>query len=37
MLGCALDPLAELWVYVFAGNDDFDAYAPRLALRVPIT
>ena len=31
MLGCALDPLAELWVYVFAGNGDFDAYAPRLA------
>lgn len=31
MLGAALDPLAELWVYVFAGNGDFDAYAPRLA------
>jgi S-DNA-T family DNA segregation ATPase FtsK/SpoIIIE len=31
MLGCALDPLAELWVYVFAGNGDFDAYTPRLA------
>ena len=30
-LGVALDPLAELWVYVFAGNGDFDAYAPRLA------
>jgi DNA segregation ATPase FtsK/SpoIIIE, S-DNA-T family len=31
MAGCALDPLAELWVYVFAGNGDFDAYTPRLA------
>jgi S-DNA-T family DNA segregation ATPase FtsK/SpoIIIE len=31
MLGAALDPLAELWVHVFAGNGDFDAYAPRLA------
>jgi DNA segregation ATPase FtsK/SpoIIIE, S-DNA-T family len=31
MLGCALDPLAELDVFVFAGNGDFDAYAPRLA------
>jgi DNA segregation ATPase FtsK/SpoIIIE, S-DNA-T family len=31
MLGCALDPLAELDVYVFANNGDFDAYAPRLA------
>ena len=31
MLGCALDPLAELWVYVLANNGDFDAYAPRLA------
>jgi S-DNA-T family DNA segregation ATPase FtsK/SpoIIIE len=31
MLGAALDPLAELWVFVFAGNGDFDAYAPRLA------
>lgn len=31
MLGAALDPLAELWVYVFAGNGDFDAYRPRLA------
>ncbi len=31
MLGAALDPLAELWVYVFAGNGDFDAYQPRLA------
>jgi S-DNA-T family DNA segregation ATPase FtsK/SpoIIIE len=30
-LGVALDPLAELRVYVFAGNGDFDAYAPRLA------
>ncbi|NGY63408.1 cell division protein FtsK [Lentzea sp. NEAU-D13] len=31
MLGAALDPLAELWVFVFAGNGDFDAYTPRLA------
>lgn len=31
MLGAALDPLAELWVYVLANNGDFDAYAPRLA------
>jgi S-DNA-T family DNA segregation ATPase FtsK/SpoIIIE len=25
-----LDPLAELWVFVFANNGDFDAYQPRL-------
>jgi len=31
MLGAALDPLAELWVHVFAYNADFDAYRPRLA------
>lgn len=31
MLGCALDPLAELWVHVFANNGDFDAFEPRLA------
>jgi S-DNA-T family DNA segregation ATPase FtsK/SpoIIIE len=31
MLGCALDPLAELSVFVFANNGDFDAYLPRLA------
>jgi S-DNA-T family DNA segregation ATPase FtsK/SpoIIIE len=31
MLGAALDPIAELWVHVFAGNGDFDAYRPRLA------
>jgi S-DNA-T family DNA segregation ATPase FtsK/SpoIIIE len=31
MLGCALDPLAELDVFVFANNGDFDTYAPRLA------
>jgi DNA segregation ATPase FtsK/SpoIIIE, S-DNA-T family len=30
MLGCALDPLAELDVFVFANNGDFDAYEPRL-------
>jgi S-DNA-T family DNA segregation ATPase FtsK/SpoIIIE len=34
MLGCALDPLAELNVFVFANNGDFDAYAPRLAIYV---
>jgi DNA segregation ATPase FtsK/SpoIIIE, S-DNA-T family len=31
MLGCATDPIADLWVHVFAGNGDFDAYRPRLA------
>ena len=31
MLGAALDPLAELWIHVFAYNGDFDAYEPRLA------
>jgi len=31
MAGAALDPIVELWVFVFAGNGDFDAYAPRLA------
>jgi S-DNA-T family DNA segregation ATPase FtsK/SpoIIIE len=31
ILGAALDPLAELWVFVFANNGDFDAYRPRLA------
>ena len=31
MLGCALDPLAELDVFVFANNGDFDCYQPRLA------
>jgi S-DNA-T family DNA segregation ATPase FtsK/SpoIIIE len=30
VLGCALDPLCEIDVFVFAGNGDFDAYAPRL-------
>lgn len=34
MLGCALDPLAELDVFVFANNGDFDAYEPRLAVYV---
>lgn len=34
MLGCALDPLCELDVFVFANNGDFDAYAPRLAIYV---
>jgi hypothetical protein len=31
VLGAALDPLAELWVFVFANNGDFHAYRPRLA------
>jgi DNA segregation ATPase FtsK/SpoIIIE, S-DNA-T family len=31
MAGAAMDPLAELWVFVFANNGDFDAYRPRLA------
>jgi S-DNA-T family DNA segregation ATPase FtsK/SpoIIIE len=31
ILGCALDPLCEIDVFVFANNGDFDAYAPRLA------
>lgn len=31
MLGAALDPLAELWVFVFANNGDFDTYRPRLS------
>ena len=31
MAGAALDPLAELWVFVFANNGDFDAYQPRLS------
>jgi DNA segregation ATPase FtsK/SpoIIIE, S-DNA-T family len=31
MLGAALDPLAKLWVFVFANNGDFDVYRPRLA------
>jgi DNA segregation ATPase FtsK/SpoIIIE, S-DNA-T family len=30
MTGAALDPIAELWVFVFANNGDFDAYRPRL-------
>jgi S-DNA-T family DNA segregation ATPase FtsK/SpoIIIE len=32
MLGCALDPVCELNVFVFANNGDFDAFAPRLAI-----
>ena len=28
MAGAALDPLAELWVFVFAHSGDFDAYQP---------
>src|SRR6185295_18053603 len=31
ILGAASDPLAVLWVFVFANNGDFDAYQPRLA------
>lgn len=30
--GWALDPIAELAVFVFANNGDFDAYKPRLAV-----
>ena len=30
MLGCALDPLAELDVFVLANNGDFDSFRPRL-------
>jgi DNA segregation ATPase FtsK/SpoIIIE, S-DNA-T family len=30
-LGCSLDPIAELSVFVFANNGDFDAYRPRVA------
>jgi S-DNA-T family DNA segregation ATPase FtsK/SpoIIIE len=30
MLGAALDPIAELNVFVFAANGDFDAYEERL-------
>jgi S-DNA-T family DNA segregation ATPase FtsK/SpoIIIE len=30
-LGCALDPICEIDVFVFANNGDFDAYQPRLA------
>jgi S-DNA-T family DNA segregation ATPase FtsK/SpoIIIE len=30
ILGCCLDPLCVVDVLVFAGNGDFDAYAPRL-------
>lgn len=29
-LGCALDPIVELNVFVFAANGDFDSYEPRL-------
>ena len=32
MLGCALDSLAELDVFVFANNGDFDSFTPRLAV-----
>ncbi|MFD9890952.1 FtsK/SpoIIIE domain-containing protein [Amycolatopsis sp. NPDC059027] len=32
VLGCALDPLCEIRVHVFAMNGDFDAYQPRLAV-----
>jgi len=34
ILGCCTDPLCEVEVFVFAGNGDYDAYAPRLALYV---
>lgn len=29
-LGCCTDPLCEVNAFVFAGNGDFDAFAPRL-------
>ncbi|HEV3381681.1 MAG TPA: hypothetical protein VG142_11955 [Trebonia sp.] len=32
MLGCALDPLCELNIFVFANNGDFDSFRPRLAI-----
>jgi len=31
MLGCALDPTAELMVYVFGESPDFKPFAPRLS------
>ncbi len=33
-LGCVLDPTAELRVYVFASNPDFDPFRPRLSAYV---
>lgn len=32
LLGCSLDPLCGIDVFVFANNGDFDAYRPRLAV-----
>jgi hypothetical protein len=37
MLGCALDAVAELDVFVFANKGDFDAYAPRQPSRASRT
>ena len=31
MLGAALDPTAELWVFVLGESPDFEPFAPRLA------
>jgi S-DNA-T family DNA segregation ATPase FtsK/SpoIIIE len=31
MLGAALDPTAELWMFVMGESPDFDPFAPRLA------
>jgi len=31
MLGAALDPTAELWVFVMGQSPDFDPFAPRLS------
>ncbi|RSM64098.1 hypothetical protein DMH04_51910 [Kibdelosporangium aridum] len=31
LLGAALDPTAELWVYVMGESPDFDPFAPRLS------
>jgi S-DNA-T family DNA segregation ATPase FtsK/SpoIIIE len=31
LLGAALDPTAELWVFVMGQSPDFDPFAPRLA------
>jgi hypothetical protein len=33
MASAALDPLAELWVFVFANNGDFDAFRPQKVTR----
>jgi S-DNA-T family DNA segregation ATPase FtsK/SpoIIIE len=33
-LGCVLDPIVEVKIYVFASNPDFDPFAPRLSAYV---